>query len=251
MRKSVTNLFVPVLLGVMLFTASCNEKDPLPISVSGFEVLTPNKLEKSVPVKFVNLSTNAESFIWDFGDGTRDSLNISPEHIYDDAGSYDVTLTAITQDGQESTEIKTVDIKTRVLVAFSVVNINWVNEDGLPWDDDDTGPDLVFAFGPQSAPSLDDYIITDTVKNVMPADFPLDWDFAEGDGLELNSELYDLVLFDADPEKAEDPKFDVMFGIELDPVTYVFDAKDENDQGLLQISIGGFAIDLYVVFDLQ
>ena len=251
MRKSITYLQVAFLLGTTLFMVSCSKDNPLPISKAGFEVQNASQLEKSVPVKFINLSTNAASFAWDFGDGTKDSTSIAPSHVYQDAGTYDVTLRAITQDGQESTETKSVVIKTRVLVAFSVTNISFINEEGNPWDDDDTGPDLIFIFGAQSSATLDDYIITDTVQNLTPADFPIDWDFPQGDGLELNSEPYDLVLLDADPEKATDPKYDVMFGITIDPVNYDFEAKDDNNNGLLQVSIGGFAIDLYVTFALQ
>lgn len=250
MKNIITNVSLVLTIGVVIFISSCNETDPLPISKAGFEVIDQNKLEKFVPVKFVNLSTNSATFRWDFGDGTFDSLNISPEHTYLDEGTYDVSLIATTEDGQESTEIQSVDIKKRVLVAFSVTNISFVDENGEPWDDDGTGPDLVFIFGAQSA-DLDDYIFTDTAKNLTPADLPLDWEFQAGDDMELNSELYDLVLVDADPEKAEDPKFDVMFGVEFDPVLYDFEIKDDDDNGLLQVSLGGFAIDLFVIYELQ
>lgn len=250
MKNIITNISLTLFIGAVVFMASCNEKDPLPISKAGFEVINQNKLEKYVPVKFVNLSTNAATFRWDFGDGTFDSLNISPEHTYVDEGIYDISLTATTEDGQVSTEIQSIDIKTRVLVAFTVANVSFVNENGEPWDDDGTGPDLVFVFGAQSA-EFDDYIFTDTTKNLTPADLPLDWEFQAGDGLELTSELHDLVLLDADPEKAEDPKFDVMFGIEFDPVLYEFEIKTDDDQGLIQVSIDGFAIDLFVTYALQ
>lgn len=250
MKNIITNVSLVLTIGVVIFISSCNETDPLPISKAGFEVIDQNKLEKFVPVKFVNLSTNSATFRWDFGDGTFDSLNISPEHTYLDEGTYDVSLIATTEDGQESTEIQSVDIKKRVLVAFSVTNISFVDENGEPWDEDGTGPDLVFIFGAQSA-DLDDYIFTDTAKNLTPADLPLDWEFQAGDDMELNSELYDLVLLDADPEKAEDPKFDVMFGVEFDPVLYDFEIKDDDDNGLLQVSLGGFAIDLFVIYELQ
>ncbi len=254
MRKSITSRSIYLLFGAILFIVSCNEKDPLPVSKAGFEVQNSTQLEKSVPVKFVNLSTNAARFVWEFGDGVKDSINLAPSHVYDDAGSYDVTLRAITQDGQESVETKSIDIKTRVLVAFSVANISFVNPEGNPWDDDGTGPDLVFVFGAQSSASLDDYIITDTVNNLTPGDFPIDWNFNQGDGLELTNEPYDLVLLDADPEKESNPDvdpYDVMFGITIDPVNYEFQARDDNDNGLLQVSIGGFAIDLYLTFALQ
>lgn len=44
-------------------------------------------------VKFTNVSTNAKSFRWDFGDGSK-SAEESPTHNYTHAGIYRVTLVA-------------------------------------------------------------------------------------------------------------------------------------------------------------
>lgn len=47
----------------------------------------------SDPVQFYNLSSYANSYIWDFGDGVT-SNNENAEHFYTDAGTYDVMLIA-------------------------------------------------------------------------------------------------------------------------------------------------------------
>jgi len=44
------------------------------------------------PVIFTNNSTNVSNDIWDFGDSTTSNL-VSPSHIYNKAGKYNVTLT--------------------------------------------------------------------------------------------------------------------------------------------------------------
>ncbi|MFN3554716.1 MAG: PKD domain-containing protein [Bacteroidales bacterium] len=44
-------------------------------------------------VAFANFSIDADSFLWDFGDGTT-STEPEPQHIYSEAGSYTVSLTA-------------------------------------------------------------------------------------------------------------------------------------------------------------
>ncbi|MCW3071615.1 MAG: hypothetical protein JWO44_1505 [Bacteroidetes bacterium] len=42
-------------------------------------------------VSFLNESTNAATYLWDFGDGTTSTLQ-DPVHVYPDSGSYSVTL---------------------------------------------------------------------------------------------------------------------------------------------------------------
>ncbi|MBN2173843.1 MAG: DUF2271 domain-containing protein [Bacteroidales bacterium] len=44
-------------------------------------------------LEFTNTSTNANSYLWDFGDGNTSTEN-NPTHTYAEAGAYEVTLTA-------------------------------------------------------------------------------------------------------------------------------------------------------------
>ncbi len=50
-------------------------------------------------VQFTDLSTNATGWLWDFGDGSG-STQRNPSHIYQNAGSYTVRLTASNATGQ-------------------------------------------------------------------------------------------------------------------------------------------------------
>jgi PKD repeat protein len=45
------------------------------------------------PVLFFNLSSDANQYIWDFGDGNSSTLE-NPEHFYVDSGAYDIMLIA-------------------------------------------------------------------------------------------------------------------------------------------------------------
>ena len=45
-------------------------------------------------VQFINESTGASSYLWDFGDGNQ-STEVNPLHTYLTGGDYDITLTAI------------------------------------------------------------------------------------------------------------------------------------------------------------
>lgn len=58
--------------------------------------LDSTKLKTSgFPVNFVGLSSgDAAKYVWDFGDGTKDSTAISPTHVYAAAGTYNVCLKA-------------------------------------------------------------------------------------------------------------------------------------------------------------
>ena len=67
-------------------------------------------------VQFTNLSQNANSYIWDFGDGTPVSNEINPVHDYPASSQniwYTVTLTSINQCGEDSsnTQIITFDLE--------------------------------------------------------------------------------------------------------------------------------------------
>lgn len=50
-------------------------------------------MSASLSVTFVNQSTGATSYLWDFGDGSS-TVETNPEHTYVSGGCYVVTLTA-------------------------------------------------------------------------------------------------------------------------------------------------------------
>jgi PKD repeat protein len=54
-------------------------------------------------VEFINTSTNAFDYIWDFGDGSF-SFDISPTHTYMTEGTYEIILTAINNFGTNTTQ---------------------------------------------------------------------------------------------------------------------------------------------------
>jgi hypothetical protein len=72
--------------------------DIQPGPVAGFSFLPANP-GVNASVSFTNTSTLATSYIWDFGDGTIDSVNANPSHIYTSPGTYTVTLTAHSNSG--------------------------------------------------------------------------------------------------------------------------------------------------------
>jgi PKD repeat protein len=55
----------------------------------------------------VNLSTDASSYLWDFGDGETDST-ANPIHIYAETGTYNVVLIATNSCGSDTFSIEMV-----------------------------------------------------------------------------------------------------------------------------------------------
>ena len=49
--------------------------------------------EAPATIKFMNESTGAEAYLWDFGDGTQ-STETATDHTYPHSGKYVVSLTA-------------------------------------------------------------------------------------------------------------------------------------------------------------
>jgi PKD repeat protein len=133
----------------LIFVASCTEKDPLPLSNASFIVVT-DAPEIHQEVKFENLSVNASSYEWNFGDVSPGSSEISPIHIFEESKSYTVTLSAFTEDGQVSTVEEEIVVGERYLTGMYIININMKNAQGKPWDDDGSGPDVLMQFGPVS-----------------------------------------------------------------------------------------------------
>lgn len=70
-----------------------------------------NTLGCSLPhsVNFIGTSADAIEWLWDFGDGTTSTLQ-NPNHVYNDFGVYNVSLTVINANGCENT-ISTTNIE--------------------------------------------------------------------------------------------------------------------------------------------
>lgn len=73
-------------------------------------------------VQFTNLSSNAVSYQWNFGNGNTSTIQ-HPSNVYTGQGTYTVTLTAVTAGGQTSVKTRQVMVAAPPVADFSV-NIN-------------------------------------------------------------------------------------------------------------------------------
>lgn len=211
---------------------SCDKTDPLPISKADFKVTTIAP-EVDEPIQFENLSLNASSFAWDYGDGNVDSLVIDPMHTYTEPGSYTVKMTAYTEDGQKSESLQDIDVGERYLTAMFLVNINMVDENGDPWDDDGSGPDVLFQLFPEDIANEEEYVwvfydsLNVGTQNITPT----------GIGIEdykLLNKNYVILLEEINMEnEQEDPRF--MAGEIFNPIVpeddYITVTKREDGTG--------------------
>jgi trimeric autotransporter adhesin len=77
--------------------------------------------------EFINNSTGAVAYLWDFGDATVTSILVNPTHTYENGGSYLVTLLGVNADGCKDSA----NIIVRVIdeISFYIPNSFTPNED--------------------------------------------------------------------------------------------------------------------------
>lgn len=92
------------LAAVLLFASaclfSCSKKSSTPLPGVGFSYHASG--DAPATVAFTNESTNATSYIWNFGDGSATSTAVNPSHVYIQSGEYTVTITATNETGSNT-----------------------------------------------------------------------------------------------------------------------------------------------------
>ncbi|MDR2835807.1 MAG: PKD domain-containing protein [Bacteroidales bacterium] len=125
-------------------------------------------------VTFINTSSNADSYYWDFGDGATSS-DASPTHIYTTGGEKTVTLSA-TNTGGTTTKMKVINsitaAPTKVRITKLTATLPTTGPDGGTWDSGIspyTNPD-VFCEISTGGTILE---TTSTISDV--ASYPIQW----------------------------------------------------------------------------
>jgi PKD repeat protein len=212
--------YLPFFIVATFF--SCSKQDntpappPTPLPVANFNY-TGNTLAPAT-ISFSNQSTNASSYLWDFGDGGNSTSTLNnPTYTYTKGGTYTVKLTA-TGNGATNFVTKTVNIQSPTAVKILSVKIT-----GLPfldpscncsWDNN-SGPDVYF----QLANSSGSIILTgNNFDNVTPSMLPLTWTVTPAFQITNFTSGFAIVVWDKDtndfpsnPDDAIGYTFDFQF----------------------------------------
>jgi PKD repeat protein len=119
MEKIYKSAPLLLLLGFLLNFIACEKKNVDPTPDFSYE------MTGSGVVKFINNSSNAISYEWDFGDNSSLSNEVNPVHTYKINGEYTVKLT-IKKDGNQYVASKKIAVSDAIkpMAKFSVKILN-------------------------------------------------------------------------------------------------------------------------------
>jgi len=127
MKNFFKGIKLASVLALTLAFVGCDDDDvQLPEITAGF---TQTIDQNDGVVDFINTSSNADTYTWDFGDGTTSTL-INPVKVYA-TGTYTVTLTATNVAGASDTFEDTISIQIPEEVSFPITFDNSLVDYGV------------------------------------------------------------------------------------------------------------------------
>jgi PKD repeat protein len=112
-------IYLLIILPLLLI--SCNKSPDPPIAEFTMEVTGDPEVGKEL--RFINNSSNAVSFDWDFGDGYGSDED-EPDYTYNSTGTFTVTLTATGEDGDEDKAELVINVFVPTLLVVEVRDID-------------------------------------------------------------------------------------------------------------------------------
>lgn len=111
MRK-LTNYLLGLFAIVALLTfVSCEDDKATPIDPPTADFSAEVSQDFSGTVTFTNTSLEADSYLWDFGDGTGSSIEDNPVYIYAEGGTFTVKLIAVNAGGGDTAKVDVTVVK--------------------------------------------------------------------------------------------------------------------------------------------
>lgn len=202
MKKLSLLKTIIILITILIYISSCKKDETIPAPVANYTFTGDNNFAPC-KVIFTNTTTNATSYIWDFGDGAT-STEQSPNHIYANGGTFNITLTAKNSAGIQNLINKTVTIKnvpTKLKIKSIILSaMPFINSSGLEWDGS-SGPDLYLQITDNNNTS---FFRTSTVNDISQSSLPMT--FTSGFPVTLTNFTFQYMIdcFDEDEEFFDD-----------------------------------------------
>ena len=236
MKKSCLYLLSYLTFVFILTSCGGDDDEPTVIPTADFSQ-DRNIVEVGEVVTFTNNSEDGESFEWNFGDnGTANIEN--PTHIFSTLGTFTVTLTVTSSSGDKKSSTSTVKVGKRIIAGALFESINFLNENGETWDDDGTGPDVLFGFLKATDQSLQLLTLGDDMtEDNFPDAGGL---FPEAFQIELTNEDWNFILVDNDKPLDDINISEIMFNETLNPVTITSVKDYTTGQGVFVVNRDGF-----------
>ncbi len=237
--RNAFKLIAAILL-IAFFGCSSDDTPPVIPTVS-FE-RDRDIVEPGDEVTFTSTNTDADSFLWEFGDGNT-STDENPVHTYSETGSFTITLTVTSTTGDTANSTATIVVGKRFVRAFLITSINHTDASGKPWDDDGSGPELFFGFKPTAITNLTVY---DRGTDVTANDLPTGGTLPPEAQVELTDEDWDFLFLDDDDPLGEFTAEELMAVITANPATTPADDKDyDTGQGVFTLTIAEFVVQIF------
>ncbi|RNC84260.1 MAG: PKD domain-containing protein [Winogradskyella sp.] len=121
-KYSIQKLFL-IAISISLLAVSCEENES-GVNLGGLEALFTSEVVAR-DITFSNISNNATSYLWDFGNGTTSTVE-SPEVTFDN-GTFTVRLTAFDDNGNSDTfeDTFTINCEASENIDPANGNLNW------------------------------------------------------------------------------------------------------------------------------
>jgi|GEM_PF-898716 len=142
--------------------------DPLASFNYGGSMVTP------AVITFTNTSQNANSYLWEFGDGTTSTIT-NPSKTYNSKGTYNVKLTATNTSTGKSNQTSQNIVITPGKVFLQRVIVDqfpFTNSGGVGWDIG-SGPDLFFTIIDSVKNNV--YKVGTYYEDLTPSSLPVQW----------------------------------------------------------------------------
>ncbi len=112
----------------------------------------------------------AVSYLWEFNDGTPNSIDSCPSKSFNRVGNFPIKLTVFNADKTKQQSLQSgVFVGTRHIFQINLNLFAPTDASGAPWDADATGPDVYLKIGPKSD-SLK--YSSSVIKDIAIQDYP-------------------------------------------------------------------------------